>query len=64
MKLFLNLVQALERDGYRCMITGKYDADYVKENPHIVKKKRVAPTECAHIFPESLGFNVSQEKKV
>ncbi|KAF8188995.1 hypothetical protein BJ912DRAFT_1042377 [Pholiota molesta] len=53
-------IQALIRDGYRCIVTGKYDARAVHENRELQDivnadpSTRTAPTECGHIFPLSV----------
>ncbi|RDB20369.1 hypothetical protein Hypma_012576 [Hypsizygus marmoreus] len=55
--------QALVRDGYRCLISGKYDAlarkalDLPLEE--ILKFGPAVYTECAHIVPASTYFNVN-----
>ncbi|RPD55394.1 hypothetical protein L227DRAFT_510242, partial [Lentinus tigrinus ALCF2SS1-6] len=48
---------ALLRDDFRCMVTGKIDLHGV--SLHLVEMPPPSPTtvtECAHIFPQSLGF--------
>ena len=59
-------VQALIRDNYRCVLTGKMDAQSYLRFPHLrVEGVRGAITQCAHIFPESLGKKIStNEAKV
>ncbi|KAF8261702.1 hypothetical protein EI94DRAFT_1605390, partial [Lactarius quietus] len=55
-------IQALRRDGYRCLITGTYDLR-VDSVPDIIVDDQQAQahggayTECAHIVPESTYFN-------
>jgi hypothetical protein len=56
-------VQALVRDGYRCMISGEYDVKYT----HLIKLEEGVlgtTTECMHIVPESLGFGLEKVDKV
>lgn len=56
--------QALIRDGYRCIVTGKYDARSVREiqelNDLILSDPslRREPTQCAHIFAESTNSSI------
>ena len=55
----IDTCQALIRDGYRCIVTGKYDSrsvldirdlnDLLLSDPTL----RIEVTECAHIFTES-----------
>jgi hypothetical protein len=54
-------IQALERDGFRCVVTGKYD---LKASMNISEQEVIAAggavnTECAHIVPDSTYFDVS-----
>jgi hypothetical protein len=54
--------QALVRDGYRCVVTGKYDV--LAETESLVDLEVILTagsvhTELAHILPESTYFNVS-----
>ncbi|KAF8266448.1 hypothetical protein EI94DRAFT_1830627 [Lactarius quietus] len=57
--------RALRRDGYRCLVTGKYDLR-VDLAPDVIiddEQARVyggAYTECAHIVPEPTYFNVTK----
>ncbi|THH20036.1 hypothetical protein EW146_g1228 [Bondarzewia mesenterica] len=60
--------KALIRDSYRCTLTGHYDkACYLSMNT--IRRKvdscglRVAVTEAAHIFPESMNARVSGENE-
>ncbi|KAJ6600881.1 hypothetical protein B0H10DRAFT_2082558 [Mycena sp. CBHHK59/15] len=47
-------VQALARDGYRCMITGTHDFDACQDYPELdAQAHKTVPTECAHLFSES-----------
>ena len=60
----IDIDQALIRDGYRCVVTGKYDADSVlsiQELKDIVRADpslRVDATECAYIFAESTESSI------
>ncbi|KAF8968556.1 hypothetical protein BDZ97DRAFT_1799021 [Flammula alnicola] len=55
---------ALIRDGFRCVVTGKYDMHSVKkirELEEMVRSDlslRTNPTECAHIFAESTNSSI------
>jgi len=55
---------ALIRDGYRCVVTGKYDARSVREirelNDLVLSDPslRREPTQCAHIFAESTNSSI------
>jgi len=55
---------ALIRDGYRCVVTGKYDAGSYYEIRELEDKVRadsslrVGATECAHIFAESTNSSI------
>ncbi|KZT73194.1 hypothetical protein DAEQUDRAFT_512338 [Daedalea quercina L-15889] len=54
--------KALTRDGYRCMLTGAFDAQSVKVKPHIRPASPlgiITNTEAAHIFPESMKAGIS-----
>ncbi|KAF8965403.1 hypothetical protein BDZ97DRAFT_1998394, partial [Flammula alnicola] len=58
---------ALIRNGYRCVVTGKYDAHSVKENRDLEEvvdldpNARMSPTECAHIFVESTNSSIEPD---
>jgi hypothetical protein len=65
-KLLMNTNQALIRDGYRCVVTKKYDSSlvgkvrelqdlFVSEGPDSPSADR---TQCTHIFSESTNLNV------
>ena len=46
----------LERDDYRCMITGTIDSLAEKAFPNVVfDKNRLGPTHASHIIPFALG---------
>ncbi|KAF9555084.1 hypothetical protein CPC08DRAFT_643432, partial [Agrocybe pediades] len=57
--------QALARDGFRCVISGSYDATSLRANQQL-RNKRLAenpvpervPTQCAHIFPASINQDI------
>jgi hypothetical protein len=59
------LFKALVRDGFRCVISGLYDANSVLHNEELeleleeAADAEASPTECAHIFPESTNANIS-----
>lgn len=61
-------LKALVRDGFRCVISGKYDANSVRDNKELELEREpgraVSATECAHIFSESTNANVSYGDKV
>ena len=58
---------ALVRDGFRCVISGLYDATSVRHNKELeleLELERTAGaavcvTECAHVFPESTNVDIS-----
>ena len=56
--------QALIRDGYRCVVTGKYDTRSVKmirelkEMVDLDPSARRESTQCAHIFSESTNSSI------
>ena len=63
----MNTYQALIRDGYRCVVTKKYDASSVRQirelrdmvvsdGPNSARTER---TQCAHIFSESTNLNIA-----
>ncbi|KAK0207733.1 hypothetical protein IW262DRAFT_1281698, partial [Armillaria fumosa] len=57
-------LQALIRDGFRCVVTASYHYDSLSEvsaSAAEIKKARVVLTECAHIVPESTYFDVSDQ---
>jgi hypothetical protein len=54
--------KALVRDGFRCVISGRYDIPSVKGNEEMknnLKEVLFCTTQCAHIFPESTNANIS-----
>ena len=59
-------LKALIRDDFRCMVTGVVDMASYGHNLVIgPRPSQTAETECAHIFPESLGhFDGDPEKEV
>lgn len=55
--------QALFRDHFRCVITGKYDeTSFMKiaevRNRVIAEDANTVPTQCLHIFSQSTNFNI------
>jgi HNH endonuclease len=50
--------QCLQRDNFRCVITGRHDRD------HCPPEHVWVPTNCAHIIPLSLGDYVGAEATV
>jgi len=56
--------QALFRDGYRCVITGKYDISSVmvikelEEKLNADRSLKTDGTQCAHIFAESTNKDI------
>jgi hypothetical protein len=58
-------LKALVRDGFRCVVSGKYDANSVRDNKELELElehkpgRAVSATECAHILPESTNANIS-----
>lgn len=59
--------KALRRDGYRCMVTGKYDSGYVGTLPVATLDTlfaagfRTSTTHLAHIFPPPTSIDLSLE---
>jgi len=58
--------QALIRDGYKCVVTGKYDMEAYKGSLVDRRVIRAAGnpvhTELAHILPDSTYFDVSDTR--
>jgi hypothetical protein len=57
-------IQALIRDGYRCMVTGHYDENSIDDIPGLLEKYQsertaVIETQAAHIFPASTDKGVT-----
>ena len=56
--------QALIRDGFRCVVTGKYDAASYRQNRELREMVSSDPsltraaTQCAHIFAESTNSSI------
>ena len=56
--------QALFRDGYRCVVTGKYDMTSVllikelREKANADRSLKTDGTQCAHIFSESTNQGI------
>lgn len=60
----MSVFQALERDGYRCMVTGIYDMRSCEKNPDIaslaMRNGIVArETHASHIFAPSTSQDIS-----
>ncbi|KAK0219685.1 hypothetical protein EDD85DRAFT_780310 [Armillaria nabsnona] len=57
--------KALVRDQYRCVLTGASDATSFENIPGVAQSAsiRVAPTQLAHIIPESMNENLHDPKK-
>jgi hypothetical protein len=59
-------IQALARDGYRCIVTGQYDSSPNSKRKRTATQEEVIAaggacmTQCAHIIPDSTYFNVSK----
>lgn len=54
--------RALLRDGFKCVVSGKYDTkaiavDSISKND--IRQFGIVHTECAHVVPESTYFDVS-----
>lgn len=59
-------LQALIRDGYRCLITGVYDLlaeSQLGISPEQVDAVGEVNTQCAHIVPASTHFNVGVDEQ-
>jgi len=53
-------MEALIRDGYKCVLTGKYDSqalDVPDIDEETIIRVGAVNTRCAHIAPESTYFN-------
>jgi len=62
----------LIRDGYRCVLSRKYDAhlfdsfaeDGIAVNPEVAHAvasgAQITPTHAAHIFPECINVNIEE----
>lgn len=58
--------KALVRDGFRCVVTGRYDHATYRQSEEIrveadAKNASIMPTECAHILDESTNFNIKSK---
>ena len=60
------LFKALIQDGFRCVISGLYDINSVKDNKELEQLKvegaanaDKCTTQCAHILPESTNAKIS-----
>lgn len=58
-----DILKALIRDGFKCVVTGTYDLDSAKVFPELgqVAGANARGTECVHIFSESTNVNISKE---
>lgn len=56
-------IKALERDGFRCVVTGEYDHKNA-DREIVIAAGGGVPTHCAHIIPDSTFFDVDIIKKV
>lgn len=62
--------QALIRDGYRCMVTGKFDSDSLSKITELAiefrsyqsARKDYGTTNCCHIIPASTNMNLVDDK--
>ena len=58
------IYQALIRDGYRCVVTGRYDLTSVKTIRELQERFKsdlnmdTTVTHCAHIFAESTNSSI------
>jgi hypothetical protein len=61
--------QALVRDGYRCVLTGRFDLVSLQQMPDILKPLARASgqppvaTRATHIIPESTNVGISGDKE-
>ncbi|KDQ54118.1 hypothetical protein JAAARDRAFT_38731 [Jaapia argillacea MUCL 33604] len=60
--------KALIRDGYRCVLSGKFDTMSYVRNPAALpffhaSPSAVSPTQAAHIFPDSTNQGISGENE-
>jgi hypothetical protein len=53
---------ALVRDGFRCVISGRYDCESVRRSSALdeIPGIKVAETECAHILSESTNLGIGE----
>jgi len=59
---------ALVRDDFRCIVSGKYDGATVEKNNELMQEMErdhwpVCNTQCAHIFPQSTNVGISGHKE-
>ncbi|KAH9004547.1 hypothetical protein EDB86DRAFT_3240513 [Lactarius hatsudake] len=60
--------QALARDNFQCLVSGKYDLDMTSENADLsaaassFSPPRVGVTQCAHIIPSSTNKNILESR--
>ncbi|KAK7680287.1 hypothetical protein QCA50_016527 [Cerrena zonata] len=63
-------INALIRDGYRCMVTGKFDSDSLSKITELAiefrsyqsARKDYGTTNCCHIIPASTNMNLVDDK--
>ena len=59
------LFKALVRDGFRCVISGRYDINSAERSKELLLEYKSAGnagsciSECAHILPESTNARIS-----
>ena len=59
-----NNLQALVRDSFRCIVSGRYDSPSVQKN-HELREEALrfslatTASQCAHIFPQSTNLGIS-----
>ncbi|KAH9175942.1 hypothetical protein EDB89DRAFT_1847074 [Lactarius sanguifluus] len=60
--------QALARDNFQCIVSGKYDYDMTSQNDDLstvafsFSPPRIGVTQCAHIIPSSTNENILDSK--
>ncbi|KAH9072293.1 hypothetical protein EDB83DRAFT_2220311, partial [Lactarius deliciosus] len=61
-------IQALARDNFQCIVSGKYDHDMMSQNDDLsavaysFSPPRIGVTQCAHIIPSSTNENILDSK--
>jgi len=66
--LIQTISEALVRDGFRCIVTGRYDAPSVAKNRELKEemyesRTPTCSTQCSHIFPQSTSVDNSGFKE-
>jgi hypothetical protein len=56
--------QCLERDNYRCLVTGMWDREARNKIKTLQSRELFAPTELAHIIPFCLGHYSTKEEVI